>query len=412
MRWLGRGFWAVADQGLFAASNFVLSVLLARWLAPQDYGAFAVAYAVFWFLGTFHTALLSEPMLIFGPGKYKDLLPEYLGVLLYMHLGFASLVSLPLLTASLAFGLFGSKALSLAMLGLGLSGPFILFQWLMRRACYTHLKPHLAASGGALYMVLMLIGAYVLYQHGWLSAAMAFGLMGFASLAAGLWLVTRLGVRRPQTTNSGLVREVFRSHRGYGWWAVPSSMLAWVPANVSYLLLPVWGGLEAGAAMRALMNLITPIIQGTIALSVFLLPILVQAREDESFGRFVRFALAVFVSGSVVYWVLLGLFHRPLVGWLYAGEYGEYADLLWFLGLLPLLIGVESVFGTALRALEQPNRMFWAYVLSAIVALTVGLWLLFYWGLAGAVGGVLISSAAAAERWRGFSSPQGEWRGR
>ena len=48
--WLTKGCLAVADQGVFAVSNFLLNILLARWLAPADYGAFALAYSVFLFL--------------------------------------------------------------------------------------------------------------------------------------------------------------------------------------------------------------------------------------------------------------------------------------------------------------------------------------------------------------------------
>jgi hypothetical protein len=94
-RWLTKGFWAVSDQGLFSLSNFALNLLLARWLVPQDYGAFTVALSVFYLVGTFHGALLTEPMLVFAPSRYKGRFPEYLGALLYGHLGFAILSSLP-----------------------------------------------------------------------------------------------------------------------------------------------------------------------------------------------------------------------------------------------------------------------------------------------------------------------------
>jgi hypothetical protein len=71
-----------------------LNVLLARWLVPQDYGAFTVAFAVFLLIGTFHTALLTEPMLVFGPSRYEGRFSEYLGALLYGHLSFTALSSL------------------------------------------------------------------------------------------------------------------------------------------------------------------------------------------------------------------------------------------------------------------------------------------------------------------------------
>jgi len=73
----------VADQGLFGGGNFLISVLLARWLEPAAYGAFAVAYSIFLFLASLCSALLTEPMMAFGPGKYAPSFPEYFRVLVY-----------------------------------------------------------------------------------------------------------------------------------------------------------------------------------------------------------------------------------------------------------------------------------------------------------------------------------------
>lgn len=381
---------------MFAASNFVLTVLLARWLTPQDFGAFVVVYAVFWFLGTIHNGLLIEPMLVFGSGKYRDRLSEYLGVLSYGHLGFTALGSLLFLLASLSFELMGSEALSLAFLGLALASPLILYQWLMRQACYIQLKPRSAALAGALYMVLMLLGAYAIYQRDWLSGITVFGLMGFSSLVAGFWLTVSLRVSLPSPVNSEFAREALTSHWSYGRWAAPTRMLTWVPDNVYYLVLPLWGGLESTAALRALMNLIVPATHFYDALSVLLLPLLVQARGGAKFKQLTRLALVLFASGAALLWLLLGLFHYPLVTWLYGGQYAEYSYLLWLLGFLPFFFGMLSVLGAALRALERPEHVFVAYALSAVMTLTLGLGLLYTWGIVGAAAGFLISSVITA----------------
>jgi O-antigen/teichoic acid export membrane protein len=397
-RLANKGFWAVVDQGLFAVSNFALNVLLARWLAPQDYGAFTLAFSVLLLLGTFHSALLIEPMLIFGPGRYKERLSEYLGVLVYGHWSLAVPVgSLLLLGTSLTLGLTGSNALSVAFLGLALAGPLICFLWLVRRACYARLEPRLAALGGALYMVLMLAGAFALYRGGWLSTSSALGVMGLSSLVVALWFVRRLGVSWTSGGGGdGLGRDALRSHWDYGRWAALTSALTWVPGNVYYVLLPVWGGLEAGASLRALMNLVMPMLQANAALSVILLPLLVQARGGAGFGRLIKLSLVCFSLGSLLYWILLGLFHRPLVELLYGGQYSGHADLLWFVGLMPLVSGIGIVLGGALRAMERPDRVFWAYVLSTVAALTVGVGLMVLWGLAGTVAGLLFAYVVTA----------------
>jgi O-antigen/teichoic acid export membrane protein len=394
VRWLAKGFWAVSDQGLFAVSNFALSVLLARWLSPQDYGAFATAFAVFLLIGTLHTGLLTEPMLVFGSGRYKNRLSEYLGALLYGHLGFGVLCGLLLVLISLGLALSGSSALATVLLALALAGPFISLLWLMRRASYARFEPSLATLGGALYMVLMLAGAYAWYQLEWLSAASALGLMGLSSLVVSLWLAVRLRIKQPPFRDDKLAREALEYHWRYGRWSTATLGLSWACGQIYYLFLPLWHGLEASASLKALMNLILPIQMATMALSILLVPSLTQARGEARFSTLVRFATMFFVLCTVLYWLFLGLFHGPLMTLLYGGQYAEDANLLWILGLMPISAGVSGVLGAVLRAFERPDLAFWAYVLSATLSVTLGLLMVFMWGVVGAVLGEVVCSAA------------------
>src|ERR1039457_1871962 len=85
MPWVGKGSLVILDQGLISGSNFLIGILLARWLAPEAYGAYALAFSVFLFLSGFHNALLLEPMSVFGPASYRDQLRAYLGKLLQLN---------------------------------------------------------------------------------------------------------------------------------------------------------------------------------------------------------------------------------------------------------------------------------------------------------------------------------------
>src|ERR1035437_10172823 len=148
MPWVGKGSLAILDQGLFAGSNFLLNVLLARWIAPADYGAFALAYSVFLLLGVFHSALLTGPMLVFGPGKYRERFPEYIGILLRGHFALMLPCAVLLPVAALLLGWLYSPAVGRAFVALAVAAPFILLLWLLRRAFYVRLNPGWAAAGG------------------------------------------------------------------------------------------------------------------------------------------------------------------------------------------------------------------------------------------------------------------------
>jgi len=408
-RWVGKGFWAIMDQGLFAVSNFALNVLLARWLAPADYGAFSVAYTIFLLLGTFHTAILTEPMLVFGPGKYKERLGAYLAVLLRGHWLFGALVGALFAAAGLALWRFGHSQLTPAIFGLAIANPFILFQWLMRRACYVNLQPRLAAFAGAIYMALMAAGVFGLYHYGWLGAATALTVMAGASLVSGLWLVWQLRVDR-NIEGGELAREAIGNHWRYGRWAVGTAALMWFPGNSFMLFLPSWWGLEASAVYRAMLNLLLPVMNLTTALGGLLLPSLVRLRESPTFGSTVFRLTLLFLLAPLAYWMLLGFVGEPIIQLLYGGKYSDYSHLLWLAGLVPLMAAVSNVNGAALRALELPSQVFLTYVCSTGVAVTIGLMLVRAWGVEGALVGWLLAYAVTASMmvfsfWRSRRRP-------
>ena len=146
-QWLSKGFWAVTDQALFALTNFAVTVLLARWLSLSDYGAFSVAFSVLLLMGTVHTALLTEPMLVLGPSRYQERTAAYVRRLATLHFALTSVMGLALLLVVGALTLLLPQfTAAITLVALALSAPAILFVWMVRRACYIESRPRLAAS--------------------------------------------------------------------------------------------------------------------------------------------------------------------------------------------------------------------------------------------------------------------------
>ncbi|HWG53358.1 MAG TPA: hypothetical protein VN677_08670 [Gemmatimonadaceae bacterium] len=396
LRWAGRGVWAITDQGLFAVSNFAMNILLARWLTPTEYGAFAIAYSVFLLFGTLHTALLTEPMLIFGSAKYEAGFAAYMRVLLRGHWLISGAGGVLLAIAGGIVWLVGSRDVGVALIGLAPVAPCVLLAWLTRRACFSRLQPHWAAAAGGVYLVLMLAGLYALFHLALLSVLSALLVMGAASLVAGLWLVHRICAGGAAFSPDVTARHVVDDHWSYGRWALATSVVSWVPSNILLVAMSGFAGLAGSAAFKAMLNLVMPILQSLTALAILLLPALVRVRGRPAFRKLLLFSLALFVGGALLYWILLGAFAEPLVGLLYKGRYGDTARLLWVIGLLPVSAAVVAVLSTVLRAVERPDQIFWAYVASALAATTAGIWALAHFGLLGAAVGQLAASVATA----------------
>jgi len=396
-RWVRGGLWALADQGLFTIANFLIHVLLARWLPPREYGAFTVAFTIFLLLGAFHIATFNEPMVVYGSMRRRESLSTYLDALLYCHFGFSLCGSalLLLVGASLWARDFGTVASSL--FAFSFAAPFILFFGLMRTMCYVRLEelPR-AAQGGGLYLILLLSGVLLLWRYELLSATPVIVVMGIASLTAGAWLVLLLRQEPFCRPSSEVLREVCLRHWRYGRWSLATYACIWIQENLAYVLLPIWGGFETSAALRALMNLLMPLLRTYAALSGFMVAAFVRLRNQARFGSAVRAFLLVFLGGAIVYGGLLCVFHRSLMHWLYQGQYESSLSLVWPLGLFLLCTGVLSVFSSALRALERPDLVFWAQAFAALIAFTFGIGLMMGWGITEAVLGLWLSGMTGA----------------
>jgi len=393
----GRGLWAVLDQGFFALSNLALSVLLARWLPAREYGAFALAFSVFLLYGTAYSALLPEPMLVFGATRFSATFGPYLRLLLAGHMLVMSAGSAAFAAAGAAFQWRGSTAVADAFLGWAAAAPCVTLSWLLRRACFARARPDLAAGAGAAQLGLMVGLLSLLAARGALTLFTAVLTAAAVSLATSAWLLTRLrrGIAPAGGRMEGGARAVLRLHWEYGRWAVPGGVLSWVAGYSYYIVLPYWAGLEASAALRALYTLGIPVAHAQTALAMLLIPALVRARGGRRFGRLVRQCLVAFGAASVAGWLVLGVTGPRLVHLAYRGRYDAYASLLWIVAAVPITAGAGDVLRSALRAQERPDRVFWGYVVAAATTATLGMALTYRLHVVGPALGEVASGVAA-----------------
>lgn len=361
-----------------------------------DYGLFTVAYTLFLLVATFHTALLTEPMLIFGSGKYNPRLSRYLGVVSIAHWLGMSLFSVLFAGLGMFLLIMQKEALANIIWTLACTGPLILFLWTMRRACYVRQKPHIAGYAGMMYLILMVVQVSILYQEEALSAALAFGVLGSTSIITAIWLGSRLEIEWPLYSKDNLLKLCRADHWSYGRWSVMTGVLMWVPGQVFYFVLPLFVGLEQCAGLRAISNLILPYVLLCTALGTILIPELVKAQGRQNFENLIRKYSILLVGGGFLYWLGIGLGSKPLIALLYNGLYVEYSSLLWILGGLPVFTAIIAVFGAVHRARQRPAYIFWSYVSSTTIAITLGIGLIAQWGIHGAVSALIVSYAITA----------------
>src|SRR5579863_591265 len=188
--WATKGGLAIVDYGLISGSNFLLGILLARWLAPTEYGAYALGFSLFILVSFLYQALLLEPLSVFSGTLFRGNIRGYLKTTLWIHWALSLLVCLVLgVAAGLTRILGHSPVLSVALAGMTIATPFILVHALGRRSFYLKLSPGPAAFGSIFYCVLVTGGVFFIYWWGWHSAFTAFLVMGFAALVSSIVMV-------------------------------------------------------------------------------------------------------------------------------------------------------------------------------------------------------------------------------
>ncbi|MGB7584218.1 MAG: hypothetical protein WBM11_05170 [Terriglobales bacterium] len=372
-----------------------MSILLARWLVPEQYGAYAVAFGFFVLLSLIYGSLVLEPMAVFGGSSYRNSLRGYLRSLIWIHVAMSLAITAAFGVSSvIAWKIAPAGGLGQALAGVTIASPFVLLFWLARRSFYLELSPAKAAVGALVYFTITLSLLFVVYRRGLLSPFSAFVLIGIAALATGSYLLIRLRRDLRHDSFDHTVSHVWRRHWRYGRWALLTCVASWIPANIYYPLLGSFGTMAKSGQLKALMNFTLPVEQVKLALGLLLLPYAasVLGREGRtSAGALSRRMTLVAVSIAIVYWAVILWLKAPAFRALYSGRYTEVTHLLPVVALGSIAWCGSFGSAIALRAMESPSSVFVAFSLATVLSLIIGIPATWFYGLSGAIWGTNLS---------------------
>ena len=401
-RRMGVGAFAVLDQVLFAGASFSINILLARWLPPVEYGAFALAFFVFLLLGALHTAVLTEPMLVFGASVYRGRTRAYLG----RHVGLHVLTSIAtggvLALAALGVWLAGSGAWR-SLLALAVAAPFVLLLWLLRRAFYMELTPRGAVAGDAVYFAGTLAGLYVLHTTGHLNAERGVLAMGLGAAAG---CVVMLVALRPDLRGGDIGwRELGLRHWEYGRWSALAQGLFWASGQILIMLIPLVLGLRELAAVAAAGNLFRPLNPLFQSLQTVMLPATALAASGGAAmstlrGRLRRYLLLA-GGGVLLYGLTLSALAGPALHHLYHGRYDTQRLVVFLFALSYTVSTVVQVQTVLLKATGNVRFVPRLWAVSGAFVLVFAVPAMIVAGIAGGLVVAIVSYATAGViAWR------------
>ena len=397
--WGIRSAFSLTDQILTSAASFGVNVVLARWMSPEVYGAFAVAFAAFLFISGFYNALLLEPVSVIGPSRYPGRLLDYFRDQLAVHtLLVGGLSAIILILAGALWLVAPQSAISGAVVGGGLALPFLLLLWVARRMCYIMERVKTAVFGSSFYFLFVLAGLLALRHFNLLSPFRAFCLTGLGSLLAALVLFFMLGLRWRGTPAEVETewRRTLAENWHYGRWVVGSTLLNSLSTQVQTVLVAMSLGLGAAGILRAMQLPMLAMVNALGAAGPLVLP---SFSRDFGLGRIqqmrhkARMVSLGLGAAELCFVGLLALFTTPAEHLMFGGKYASYAWMMPVLCFSPVCLAISMGFAHAMRASHKPHFDFLANVVAAPVAVLSALLLMRHWGVAGAAASMVLASA-------------------
>ncbi len=390
---------ALADPGATLSAGLLVSLLLARWLSAQEYGAFALAFALFLFLSALHNALVMEPMSVMGHGSYQPILTDYFEAQIWVHLAFCAVLAVPLLFAAALLALFGYRgSLPGALLGAGLALPFVLLLWLARRMACILERPVSAMFAGAVSLALLLCGLVALQATHKTTPFTAFLLLGFAGLCGALLIFYKLKIGLDETRPCSVSwRSAATENWRFGRWQLGGAVCFAALSLTPLLLAPVFLGIAATGKMMAMQIPALLLLQCGAVAAVLLLPRFAHESftgSSDGLGQLAHRVSLSLAGASLLFAALLYFFAAPLERLLFGGKFAGDARLMALFMAGPLFAGLASGYSMALQAMQRPQFDRLATRIAAAVSLQGAFLFIPLWGLAGAA--ISLASGFAA----------------
>jgi O-antigen/teichoic acid export membrane protein len=384
------------DQAVVSGGNFVLGVLLARFLGLSAFGEYSLLWMGVLFALNLHQAYMTQPLMSLFAGK-KAAGAHYLGSLFQLQIiisaGLAALGLLSFFTVKL-IGLAPDWAMYL-LLGSLIAAAYLM-QDFLRRAFFVkqQFRPPLLMDG-VLYgtLLLALVGFYRLGILDLVSALSCLLLAYSASSVLGLFFAKNAGLLPALgKENNEHTLKTAKEHYHNSFWLLGTSLVQWFSGN--FFLVAAAGTLGAVAvgALRMAQNMVglchvlflamENIVPAEAAQHLF------EHGKEKMLAYLKRVSLLV---GIPVLGMLLGLsLASPwLIKWLYGAEYQAFSYLVAAYSVLYVFVYVGFPLRFALRTLQYTSPIFVAYCLSAGVSLMVAFPMARNWGLGGVMMGLI-----------------------
>lgn len=360
----------LSDQGLVSGINFVIGILLARWIGLENYGIYALVWMAILFVSSVHQSAFISSLFALLPKKENA--NEFISQLMALQIAFSVGVCILLSIVGLSLADISESLTkvteSTILITSTIAGVFVLNDFL-RRVGFAKSKSKTVLKMDLLGYGLQPILLLSINQFGSLGVQetlLALLISYGASSLFGIMQLSCYPVFKNMTTTS---LEIWN----YSRFLIGTSLLQWLSGN--FFLITAAGvlGPVALGAIRIAQN-----VMGVMHVLLLTLENIVPLKAAETFhqkgsSETVKYVFKIFIQAAIPFVGLLvpiALFRVEILELIYGNSYVDYAFvLLTFCGIYVLIfIGTQLRF--LIRTFERNNLIFYSYVATSILGLT------------------------------------------
>ncbi len=394
-----KGIISVFDQFIYSGTNFVINLILARYLTISNYGIFGTAYGTYLFMFGINHAFILEPLNIIAIKYYSNMRLKYLYSLIIIQVFITFLFSFILLLISFLF-IETNNEMSISLLYLAIFSPFMIIFYTLKRICYSFFKQLYSFYGSLIYVFLLVLFFFYLNSYDTINVQNSFVIMGVASLISSFFIFSFLKyiLKNESQDRKPQIIDVINHHWRLGKWLLFTAGIGWLSINIYVPIIGYLGKLNTAASLKTLENFLLPLEQLLTAISVFVIPYIINSYSKIKSLKYVRTITTKLVLAVLLFLVVIILifyfFSNDLFEILYDNEvYEKSSFLLPFICLILIFRTIRDLkFGVIIRILEKFKYLMVPTLFSSLFSLTIGLVLLWQYDMIGAVIAKILTS--------------------
>lgn len=374
--------WGLLDQILASASNFIVVIIAARSLSPVSFGAFAVAFEVYYLSVFVSRGMASDPLATAHSGgephqlRWAGRSGSATAVLAASGVGLLAAA-----TSQVVDGVLSPMLLALAVLLPGLT-----LQDFVRYLLIVQDRARAMFLNDLFWLVFQLPLMWLAVSRGGGAAALLIAWGTAGNLAA------IIGLRQARCKVGGArqIRPWLRKHRGLWPYFLLDNLTFRATNLVLVVVISLSTGLVQVAGFRAALTVYAPLAiigRGVVGVAV---PQLARRRKDPMAVQRAALLIAWLLAPTALVWASLTLLAPDTLGTLLLGASWQVAEPLVFLAGITTAVALFTVGTTVgLRALGAARDGLTARVVVSVLSLACAA----AGGLVGGAYGVFVALA-------------------